>query len=114
MKLAGDIVASGPNSALPHYFGNQRVIEEQDVIVLDYGCSYEGMFSDVTRTVFVGGVTEEQRKVYEIVRRANRAAREAVCEGAFIPDVDAAARDLIAAEGYGEFLPRGWGMGLGI
>ena len=107
VKLAGDIVASGPNSALPHYFGNQRVIEEQDVIVLDYGCSYEGMFSDV------GGVTEEQRKVYEIVRRANRAAREAVREGAFIPDVDAAARDLITAEGYGEFFTTRLGHGIG-
>ena len=113
VKLAGDIVASGPNSALPHYFGNQRVIEEQDVIVLDYGCSYGGMFSDVTRTVFVGGVTEEQRKVYEIVRRANRAAREAVREGAFIPDVDAAARNLIAAEGYGEFFTTRLGHGIG-
>lgn len=113
VKLAGDIVASGPNAALPHYFGNQRVIEEQDVIVLDYGCSYRGMFSDVTRTVFVGGATEEQRKVYEIVRRANQAAREAVREGAFIPDIDAAARNLIAEEGYGAYFTTRLGHGIG-
>jgi len=113
VRLAGDIVASGPNSALPHYFGNQRVIEEQDVIVLDYGCNYNGMFSDVTRTVFVGGITQEQRTVYEIVRRANRAARQAVREGAYIPDIDAAARDVIAAEGYGEYFTTRLGHGIG-
>lgn len=113
VRLAGDIVASGPNSALPHYFGNQRVIGKQDVIVLDYGCNYKGMFSDVTRTVFVGGITPEQKKVYEIVRRANRAAREAVREGAFIPDIDAAARETIAAEGYGEFFTTRLGHGIG-
>ena len=82
VKLAGDIVASGSNSALPHYFGNQRVIGEQDVIVLDYGCNYQGIFSDMTRTVFVGGITSHQEKVYGIVKRALEAAKkEAVLGG---------------------------------
>lgn len=113
VRLAGDIVASGPNSALPHYFGNQRVIERQDIIILDYGCSYGGMFSDVTRTVFVGGITPEQEKVYDIVRRANRAARMKVAEGAYIPDIDQAARGLIEAEGYGEYFTTRLGHGIG-
>lgn len=113
VRLAGDIVASGPNSALPHYFGNQRIIQKQDVIILDYGCCYKGMFSDVTRTVFVGGITPEQEKVYDIVRRANRAARKMVAEGAYIPDIDQAARQLIAQEGYGEYFMTRLGHGIG-
>lgn len=113
VRLAGDIVASGPNSALPHYFGNQREIQKQDVIVLDYGCSYQGMFSDVTRTVFVGGVTPEQEKVYDIVRRANRAARGQVAEGAYIPHIDQAARGVIEAEGYGQYFTTRLGHGIG-
>jgi Xaa-Pro dipeptidase len=113
VRLAGDIVASGPNSALPHYFGNQRIIQKQDVVILDYGCCYKGMFSDVTRTVFVGGITPEQEKVYDIVRRANRAARKMVAEGAYIPDIDQAARQLIAEEGYGEYFITRLGHGIG-
>lgn len=113
VKLAGDIVASGSNSALPHYFGNQRVIEKQDIIVLDYGCSYHGMFSDVTRTVFVGGITPEQGEVYNIVRRANYDAREKVREGAYIPDIDHAARSIIQEAGYGEYFTTRLGHGIG-
>ena len=113
VKLAGDIVASGTNSALPHYFGNQRVIGERDVIVLDYGCNYQGIFSDMTRTVFVGGITTEQEKVYRIVARANAEAKAKVALGAYIPDIDQAARGLIEAEGYGEYFTSRLGHGIG-
>ena len=107
------IVASGHNSSYPHYMGTERVIEAQDVIVLDFGCVYKGMFSDTTRTVFVGGVTERQRAVYEIVRRAQEAGESAAVDGAYIPEVDAAARDIIALEGYGEFFYTRLGHGIG-
>ena len=113
VKLAGDIVASGSNSALPHYFGNQRVIEKQDIIILDYGCNYKGMFSDVTRTVFVGGIAPEQERVYNIVRQANHDARAAVREGAYIPDIDHAARIVIQEAGYGEYFTTRLGHGIG-
>ena len=113
VKLAGDIVASGSNSALPHYFGNQRIIGEQDVIVLDYGCNYQGIFSDMTRTVFVGGISSEQEKVYHIVEQANRAAREKAVLGAYIPDIDQAARGLIEKEGYGAYFTCRLGHGIG-
>ncbi len=113
VKLAGDIVASGSNSALPHYFGNQRVIGEQDVIVLDYGCNYQGIFSDMTRTVFVGGITSHQEKVYGIVKRALEAAKEKAVLGAYIPDIDQAARGLIEAEGYGPYFTCRLGHGIG-
>ena len=107
------IVASGPNSGFPHYNGYDRGISEQDVIVLDFGCVYNGMCSDMSRTVFVGDATEEQRYIYDIVDRAQLAAQEAAREGADIPAVDAAARDLLARYDYAETLLNRVGHGIG-
>ncbi len=107
------IVASGPNSSYPHYASYDRVIEKQDILVLDFGCTWKGMYSDMSRTVFVGEPTEEQRKVYEIVDRSQLAAEAAAVEGAFIPDIDAAARDIIAEEGYDGTLVNRVGHGIG-
>lgn len=108
------IVASGPNSSYPHYSEFGRVIEKQDIIILDFGCGYNGLRSDISRTVFVGGITDEQRKVYEIVDRAQRKAQETAVEGVFIPDIDAAARDIIAEEGYDGTLVNRVGHGIGF
>ena len=107
------IIASGPNSSYPHYHAYDRVIQEQDLIILDFGCQINGLCSDMSRTVFVGGITDEQRKIYEIVHRAYEAAEQAAVTGAFIPDVDKAARDIIAAEGYGEAFLNRVGHGIG-
>lgn len=110
---AEGIVASGPNSSYPHYASYDRVIEEQDIIVLDFGCTWKGMYSDMSRTVFVGEPTAEQRKVYEIVDRSQLAAEKAAVLGAFIPEIDAAARDIIAEEGYDGTLLNRVGHGIG-
>lgn len=110
----GGIVASGPNSSYPHYASYDRVIEEHDLMVLDFGCTYKGLYSDMSRTVFIGEPTPEQRRVYEIVDRAQLAAQKAAVEGAFIPDIDAAARDIIAAEGYDGTLVNRVGHGIGF
>ena len=107
------IVASGPNSSFPHYNGGGRVIEPQDVVLLDFGCSYNNMRSDMSRMVFVGGITDEQRAVYEIVREANEAGEAACFEGAFIPDIDKAARGVIDRAGYKEFFINRLGHGIG-
>ena len=107
------IVASGPNSAFPHYLGGERAIETLDVVLLDFGCTYNDMCSDMSRTVFVGGVTDEQRNVYEICRRATETGQAACCEGAFIPDIDKAARDVIDNAGYGEYFINRVGHGIG-
>jgi Xaa-Pro dipeptidase len=56
------IVASGPNSSKPHYNQYSRYIQEKDVIILDFGCKYKGLCSDMSRTVFVGGVSEEEKE----------------------------------------------------
>lgn len=108
------IVASGPNSSMPHYCDDSRVIQEQDIIVMDFGCQYEGYNSDITRTVFVGEATEEQKKVYDIVLKANRAAEAKVRVGVSAEEVDKAAREVISREGYGEFFLTRTGHGIGI
>ena len=107
------LVASGPNSSFPHYLGSERVVESQDVVLLDFGCTYNDMCSDISRMVFVGGVTDEQRKVYEICRRATEVGQAACYEGAFIPDIDRASRDIIAEAGYNEFFINRVGHGIG-
>lgn len=108
------IVASGPNSSMPHYNDDKRVIEEQDLVILDFGCRYKGYCSDTSRTVFIGEPTEEQKKVYEIVLRANREAEKAVKEGVLAEDIDRIARDVITKEGYGEYFICRTGHGIGV
>ena len=114
LSVGWGICASGPNSAAPHYHTGERVIEKGDVVVFDWGGSIGGYNSDVTRTVVVGEPTEEFRKVYDIVKRANQATFEAVKPGVPLEDLDAAARDLITAEGYGDYFIHRVGHGLGL
>lgn len=108
------IVASGPNSSKPHYSGDNRMIEKKDLIILDYGCRYKGYCSDISRTVFVGEPTKEQRKVYDIALKANREAEKAVKEGIKAEDIDAIARQVIESNGYGEYILSRTGHGIGV
>ena len=66
-KAFDTIVASGPNSAIPHAVPTERRIEEGDIITIDMGCKYKGYASDMTRTIFVKYVKEEYKEVYELV-----------------------------------------------
>lgn len=108
------IVASGPNSSRPHYNDDKRVIEEQDLIILDYGCRYKGYCSDISRTVFIGQPTEEQKKIYDIVLRANEAGEQAVREGVSAETIDQIARQVIIDEGYGQYFINRTGHGIGL
>ena len=107
------IVATGANSSFPHYGGDDGIVAEQDVLLLDFGCVYNNMCSDMSRTVFVGGITDEQKKVFEICRKATEAAQAACFEGAYIPDIDKAARDVITEAGYGKYFVNRVGHGIG-
>ncbi|KPU43110.1 putative peptidase [Oxobacter pfennigii] len=107
------IVASGPNSSKPHYVGNSRVIEDTDIIVLDFGCKYKGYCSDMSRTVFVGEPTKEQKKIYSIVLEANKSAESYVKAGVTARDTDLAARKVIRDAGYGECFLNRTGHGIG-
>lgn len=110
------ICASGPNSASPHYHTGDRVIQPGDVVIFDWGGTLEGYKSDITRTVVIGEPTDEFRKVYEIVSRANQATLDAVKPGVPCEALDKAARDIITEAGYGpQFLHRvGHGLGLDV
>ncbi|MCF0247649.1 MAG: aminopeptidase P family protein [Synergistes sp.] len=108
------IVASGPNGSMPHYSGDERVIAEHDVIILDLGCRYRSYCSDTTRTFFVGEPTQEQRDVYEIVRLAQAAGEAAVQPGVTGEEVDRAARSVIEKAGYGKYFFNRVGHGVGI
>jgi len=107
------IVASGPNSSFPHYTGGDRVIGYPDVVLFDFGCTYNDMCSDISRMIFLGSVTEEQRKIYDICRKATEAGEAACFEGAFIPDIDRASRDVVEKAGYGEAFFTRLGHGIG-
>ncbi len=114
-KLSFDtIVASGPNSSMPHAQVSGRKLQPGEFITMDFGCVYQGYCSDMTRTVALGKPSGEMRRIYEIVSEANRRAMEAVRAGVKCSFVDAAARDYIADMGYGEYFGHGLGHSVGL
>lgn len=108
------IVASGARSSLPHGRASEKIVEGGDFITFDYGARFNGYCSDATRTVVVGEVDEEQRKVYSTVLRAQEAAVAHVAPGRTGREVDSVARDIIDAAGYGEYFGHGLGHGVGL
>jgi Xaa-Pro aminopeptidase len=108
------IVASGPNSALPHARAGDRRLVAGDLVVLDFGGVYNGYCVDLTRTVSIGPPSPEAARVYDAVRRAQAAALAAVGPDVATAAVDAAARDSLTSEGYGEAFGHGTGHGLGL
>lgn len=96
------ICCYGANAADPHHENDDAKGKPGDSVILDIGCKINGYCADMTRTVFLGSVSEEQRKVYEIVKEANLRAIAAVRPGVRFCDVDAAARDYITEQGYGD------------
>jgi len=108
------IVAAGPDSAIPHHRPTDRVLERGDLVKLDFGATYGGYHSDMTRTLVLGEPAGWQREVYELVRAAQAAGRAALAPGADVRAVDAAARDLIAAAGRGDAFAHGLGHGVGL
>ena len=108
------IVVSGPNTSLPHGVPGERKLQEGDFITMDFGALYNGYCADMTRTVALGYATEEMKQVYETVRQAQLAGIAATKAGVKGKDIDAAARDVIAAAGYGEYFGHGYGHSLGL
>lgn len=110
------IVASGENSALPHARASEKKIKLGEAIVIDIGCRYQGYCSDMTRTVFLGRVDEELKKVYQIVYDAQRRAIDFLKENKKIrtKELDFQARSYIKNNGYGEYFGHGLGHGVGL
>jgi Xaa-Pro aminopeptidase len=108
------IVAAGPNGALPHAEPGEREIGSGELVVFDMGAKLDGYCSDGTRTFATGEIGEPAREVYELVRRAQEAALEAIRAGAGGEALDAIARDAIEAAGHGDRFGHGLGHGVGL
>ena len=108
------IVVSGPNTSLPHGVAGDRVIQAGDFVTMDFGASYKGYCSDMTRTVAVGFATDEMKKVYDVVLKAQESAIAATKEGVPGKEIDAVARKVITDAGYGENFGHGYGHSLGL
>ncbi|MBW2303866.1 MAG: aminopeptidase P family protein [Deltaproteobacteria bacterium] len=108
------IVASGPNSALPHAVPTKRRLRRKEPIVFDVGINLKGYRSDMTRTVFLDTPGPSFRKIYRTVREAQLAALEVIKPGINTAEVDAAARNLIRESGFGEYFGHALGHGVGL
>jgi Xaa-Pro aminopeptidase len=108
------IVASGPNSALPHARPGSRVLQEGDGVVLDFGGVYDGYCVDLTRTVQLGDTGQQFRQLFAAVSEAQRAAIASIKPGVKGSDVDHAARHALSRYGLEEFFGHGTGHGLGL
>ena len=108
------VVVSGPNGSLPHGVPSEKEIRAGEFVTMDFGCIYRGYCSDMTRTVAVGYVTDEMRKVYDTVLSAQLAGIAAARGGATGQEVDGAARAVIEAAGYGPYFGHSFGHGVGV
>ncbi|MCP2013501.1 Xaa-Pro aminopeptidase/Xaa-Pro dipeptidase [Deinococcus sp. HSC-46F16] len=108
------IVASGPRGAMPHGVASERVIEDGDLVTIDFGARVRGYHSDMTRTVAVGRPSEEMRRVYEAVLEAEEAAVAAVRPGVRAADLDALARGILERHGLSEAFAHSLGHGVGL
>ncbi|MFW5714547.1 MAG: M24 family metallopeptidase [Brevefilum sp.] len=108
------IVAIGENSANPHAVPTSRRLQRGDLLLVDWGASFEGYFSDITRTFTFGDVDPELIRIGEIVLEANQAGRLAARPGVDAGAVDRAARSIITAAGYGSAFIHRTGHGLGM
>ncbi len=108
------IVVSGKNSSLPHGVPTDKLIEEGDFVTMDFGAVVDGYRSDMTRTVAVGNVTDEQLLVYETVLKAQIEAIKAVKPNVVCKDIDKVARDIINGAGFEGCFGHGLGHSVGI
>ena len=108
------IVASGPNGAKPHHHPSDRRIEEGDLVVIDFGALVDGYHSDMTRTVAVGDVGQDRRRMLEVVLASQEAGVQAVAAGSSAAEVDAACRTVIDDAGWGAAFLHSTGHGVGL
>lgn len=110
----GPIVASGPNSAIPHAMPTDRKLQEGDLLLFDWGVLIDGYASDITRTYAIGELSPELQEIYEAVRLANEAGKAAIGPDVEAQEVDRAARGVIAEAGFGDKFIHRTGHGLGL
>lgn len=108
------IVASGKNSSMPHAVPTDKKIQKGDFITMDFGAVSGGYRSDMTRTVAVGNISDEQQNVYDTVLNAQLSALSAIKPGKKCNDIDKTARDIIDNAGYKGMFGHALGHSVGI
>ena len=108
------LVQSGPNSAMPHLEPSSRKLTRGDFVLLDFGAAVDGYKADSTRMAVIGEPSARHREIHDVVLRAHDAAIAVVRPGVTTGDVDAAARRVIEAAGYGKNFFHRVGHGLGL
>ena len=108
------ILASGINSSKPHAHPMPKQVELGEAITMDFGCLYEHYVSDMTRTIYLGHVSDEQAEIYNTVLKANQALIDQAKAGLGFRDFDKIPRDIIVEAGYGEYFTHGIGHGIGL
>ncbi|MBU0990672.1 MAG: aminopeptidase P family protein, partial [Proteobacteria bacterium] len=108
------IVASGPNSALPHAVPSDRKLRRKEPVIIDAGVRLNGYCSDITRTIFLEGPGPDFRTIYRTVRQAQSAAIEEIRPLVDSTHIDGVARDVIREAGFGEYFGHGLGHGVGL
>jgi Xaa-Pro aminopeptidase len=113
-KVNFAIVAAGSNAASPHHHAGDRVIAAGEIVLCDFGGTMDGYCSDTTRCVVTGDVTAEIAEAYAVLHEAQAASVASAVVGTSCEDVDRAARDIIAAAGFGEQFVHRTGHGIGM
>lgn len=108
------IVASGYRGALPHGVASDKVIEQGDMITLDFGAYYRGYCSDITRTFAIGEPDPKMKDIYNIVLNSQIKAINEIKAGMTVAEADALSRDYIESHGYGEAFGHSLGHGIGL
>ena len=107
------ICVSGVNTTMPHGEPSEKVIEDGDFVTMDFGAIAEGYCGDMTRTIGIGHLSDEQKNVYDIVLKSQLTGRAACRAVVKCSAVDAASRNIIENAGYGDFYIHGTGHGVG-
>ncbi|MDW2907197.1 aminopeptidase P family protein [Mesomycoplasma ovipneumoniae] len=121
MKLLGaekesfdSIIATGPNSAMPHWRASSAKILDNDLLKIDFGALYNGYCADITRTSYLGKLDSKKEEILEIVKKAAELGRKKVAPGVKASEIDKACRDYIDQKGYGQYFVHSTGHGVGI
>ncbi len=108
------IAISGKRTSLPHGVPSDKRIEKGDFVTIDFGCTFDGYCSDMTRTVVVGRANDEQKKIYNSVRTSQQIGLDYIRQGIRGCDADKAARDYIEKSGFGQYFRHSLGHGVGL
>jgi Xaa-Pro dipeptidase len=108
------IVAAGENAASPHHHPGSRVIQKNEIVLCDFGGTMNGYCSDITRCVFTGEIASDVAEAYAVLFEAEAAAVKAATIGTPCEEVDAVARRIITAAGFGDYFIHRTGHGIGL